>query len=275
MNRKVDLKKERFLNISIFCDYTQWYKFISTYIPSFFKKNLGNKDYFFSLSKERGSHIRLTIIASNSQATELVLKIDTYLKQCISKIGASDTKNLIPENGIYLDFAPNTIHYGVYDFDHTNVRLQKELTTLLIYIFQHYERNTVSNLVEIFIDLFFIFYKSPLLTKESSVKLFEKLLESEYDNLDRGLLTEVKRTNEADFAENKENLISFIDQDAYKIGEMEPFQKQWLNIINNFKKWDRENRTDQEEYLIQSVCDLFDFDYRITAYYLFVSALKA
>ncbi len=275
MNRKVDLKKERFLNISIFCDYAQWYKFISTYIPSFLKKNSGIEDYFFSISKERGSHIRLTIIASNSQATELVLKIDTYLKKCISKIGASDTKNLIPENGIYLDFAPNTIHYGVYDFDHTNLRLQKELTTLLIYIFQHYERNTVSNLVEIFIDLFFIFYKSPLLTKESSVKLFEKLLESEYDNLDRGLLTEVKRTNEADFAENKENLISFIDQDAYKIGEMEPFQKQWLNIINNFKKWDKEKRTDQEEYLMQSVCDLFDFDYRITAYYLFVSALKA
>ncbi|GAB5472040.1 MAG: hypothetical protein Mars2KO_01390 [Maribacter sp.] len=274
MNWKVDLENKRSLSVSIFCDHTQWHKFILNYIPSFLKKNVGIENYFFSLSKNRGSHIRLTIVSPSSEATSLILKIDAYLKKCITKIGASDSKNLIPENGTFCDFTPNTIHYGVYDFYHTNIRLQNELTTLLITTFQHYKKNTISNLIEIFIELFFILSKSPLLTKESSVKLFERLLESEYKNLDAKLLTEVKRINKTEFIENKEELISFVNQDIYSFSEMEPFQKQWFSIILNFKKWDTEKKTNQEEYLIQSVCNLFGFDNRITAYYLFVSAIR-
>ncbi|RKN76898.1 hypothetical protein [Ulvibacterium marinum] len=273
MNRKVDLKNKRSLSISIFCDHTQWHKFILNYIPSFLKKNTGIENYFLSVSKDRGSHIRLTIVSSNAEATRLALKIDAYFKKCITKIGAGDTKNVISGNGTYRDFTPNTIHYGVYDFDYTESRLQKELTTLLITIFQHYREHTIRNLVEIFIELFSMSSTSQWLTKESSVKLFERLLESEYKNLDAKLLTEVKITNKINFVENKERLVSFINQDTYESSEMEPFQKHWYYIIRNFKKWDQKKKINQEEYLIQAICNLFDFDNRITAYYLFVSAI--
>jgi|GEM_PF-6173106 len=273
MNREVDLVNKRFLSIAIFCDHTQWHKFILNYLPSFLEKKVGIDNYFFSLGKNRGNHIKLTIISSNSKATKVVLEIDAYLKKCITKIGASTTKKVIPGNGIYRDFAPNTIHYGVYDIDYTNIRLQKELTTLMITVFQHYGKHTISNLVEIFIDLFFMLSKSPHLTKESSIKLFERLLESEYKNLEAKLLTEVKRINKTDFEENKEKLISFINQDIYEFSEMEPFQKQWYYITSNFKKWDMGKKANQEEYLVQAVCNLFDFDNRIMAYYLFVSAI--
>lgn len=274
MNKKVDLHNKRFLSISIFCDHAQWHKFVLNYIPSFLKKSVRIDEYFFSLSKNRGSHIRFTILAPNSEAAGLALKIDAYLKKCIKKIGAGDTKNLTPGNGTYCDFTPNTIHYGVYDFFYTDIRLQKELTTLLVNIFQHYKKNTISNLVEIFIELFLILSKSAWLTKESSIQLFERLLESEYKNFDAKLLAEVKRMSKTEFVENKERLISFINQDTYTFSEMEPFQKQWYYIVSNFKKWDKEKRNNQEEYLIQSVCNLFDFDNRITAYYLFVSAMR-
>lgn len=275
MNRKGGLDNKRFLSISIFCDQTQWHKVILNNLLPYLKNNILFENYFISLSKKRGDHIKLMIISSNSEAPGLILKMDVYFKKCVAKIGASYKKNLIPENGTFYDFTPNTIHYGVYDFDYISIRLQKELTLLLIDIFQHYIKDTLSNLVEIFIELFFIIYNSPLLTKGSTVKIFENLLELEYKNLEAKLLTEVKRINKTEFMENKEELVSFVNQDPYVYSEMGPIHKRWYSIICNFKKWDLDKKTNQEEYLIESVCNMFDFDNRITAYYLFVSAIKA
>lgn len=267
------------LSIAIFYDRTEWHSLILNAILPFVKKAKEVDDYFLSLSRSRGDHLKLFLITSKSKAKKLIRKADSYFNDFIAEHKITKKENLFCQNGIFRDFESNTIHYGLYDFylstiPNNSTYLQKGFSQLLIALFKKHKGETILNLTEIMIVSFALFYESSCLTKTGMIQLFDKLLESEYQKYDAETIKESQVVNETNFVENKVYLVSFLKNKEYLSMEFDEQRKLWSTIVPTYYEKSGYKEKNKEGYLINMLCNVFDLEDRISAYYLFVNALK-
>lgn len=267
------------MSIAIFYDQTEWHSLILNAILPFVEKTKEVDDFFLSLSRNRGNHVKLFLLTSKSEAKKLVQKADSYFNDFIGDHKISNKESLFSQNGIFRDFESNTVHYGLYDFylstsPNNSIYFQKEFSQLLIAIFKKHREETISSLTEIMIVLFALFYDSSSFKKIEVVQLFDKLLETEYQKYNTETLKKSLVLNETNFVENKAYLVSFLKNKAYLSREFEEQQKLWSTIVTTYYEKSGYRKKNKVGYLIDMLCNVFDLEDRISAYYLFVNALK-
>ncbi|MEP5338171.1 MAG: hypothetical protein ABJL44_07875 [Algibacter sp.] len=266
------------ISIAIFYDETGWSSLILDGIIPFFKKNKEKSNYILSLNKERGNHVKIFVITPKNNVRLLLKKVDKFFKGFILNNQICKSRNLISGNGIFCDFEPNSIHYGIYDChlcksqNDKTLYFQERFSQFLITTFKKYEEETILSLTEIMIGLFAVFLDASSLKKAEVIELFDKLLTKEYSKYNEKTIKKIHILNRTNFTKNKEHVIDFLKGEEYKSDKLEMYQKQWKHIINAF--YGQFKHVNEEEYLINKLCDIFNFEDRISAYYLFVNALK-
>lgn len=266
------------ISIAIFYDKTGWSSLILDGIIPFFKNNKEKNSYILSLSEERGNHVNIFVTTPKNNARLFLKKADEFFKSFILSNQIYESRNLISENGVFYNFEPNTIHYGIYDShlsksqNDETLYFQEKFSQLLIATFKEHEEETILSLTEIMIELFAIFLDGSNLKKVEVIELFDKLLKKEYSKYNEKTIKKIHVLNRANFNKNKEHVIDFLKGEEYKSDKLEVYKKQWKYIIKaSYRQF---KHVDREEYLINTLCNVFNFQDRISAYYLFVNALK-
>lgn len=262
------------LSISIFYEELGWHVFIIDCLRPFIEKTKEIEYWHFSFSRKRGNHIKLFLISSESEANTIVIKANKCFSVFLDENPIITNKNLIPKNDFFYDFNPNSIHYGIYDDGLGTIRFKKEISQLIITLFERYKNDTIQSLPEIMIEFFAIFNEYLKLKKKEGIEVFNTLLKNEYQKYDDTNLKKIQIINEQHFENNRKQLISFIKHKQYLSEEVELYQKQWILIVNKYEDWLDFKTQHSEIYLISTVCRILDVEDRITPYFLFLNALR-
>ena len=87
-------------------------------------------------------------------------------------------------------------------------------------------------------------------------------------------LKKIQYFNHLKLKENKEQLIEFIQQNLRISKNTEIHLKHWNFIINNYKDWLDIKIKYPDFFLINTICDVFNFEDKITSYYLVLNIFK-
>lgn len=259
-----------FLSISIFYDRMEWHTLILRGILPFVEKTKALEGYSLALSKNRGDHVIFFLITSESRAEDLAEKANQYFNEIVASNRTKETYNLIPKNDFFCNFEPYTVQYGLYDGQFNSVHLEQELSKLVIYVFQKHGEETITNLTETMIEFFALFQEFSGFETKMVIQIFDNLLKNEYKKYNNTTLVKAKAILKKDFEHNKEEIISFLELRSWRNKVFEPHQEQWCVIVEQYQVSEPSAKT----CVISAMCDVFDLEDRISAYYLFVNALK-
>ena len=151
------MENEININISIFYSQSNWHLFITKCLKPFIQQNKRIEKWYFSLSTNRGDHIIVSFIIDESKARQLIEKASEYFSDFITETPSIPNKTLVSKNQFFLNFENNTIQYGVYQNNINSIRLLKELSKLIIIVFENYKKDTFDFLTEIMIEVFIVF----------------------------------------------------------------------------------------------------------------------
>lgn len=267
---KQNSKDKMYLSISVFCEQSQWSALILNKILPFLEKTKEVDGYVLSLSRNRGDHIKLFLITTQSKTKELAEKISIHFGQLFPPNQFLEKPSLIPKNGIFSDFATNTVHYGLYDGHYRVNYFQDGLSVLVVLIFQKHNSETIPSLTEIMIEFFALYHDYSGFSKEKIIEIFENELENEFKKYTAQTLEKVGTTISKNFNRNKLEIISFLKSKPWQKKILDPDHDQWSTMI--LENMELEPKIRQN--MIAALCEAFDFEDKINAYYLFVNALK-
>lgn len=275
------------LNLSIFYHENMWYKVLNEAIWSFIDHTHDLKAYSLMLCHQRGDHIKLILKTDKNKARSLAQKADMHLRKFLKKHPSASAKSLVPKQGPYMDFKNNSVHYGIFDYlvGRGPITIfeayQQNLTDVLLEVFQCYGPDTLNDLVEIMIQLFTVFCNAAHVDKQEAIALFDFILELEYKKFKDEALMEIIKVNKANFEDNKGPILEYLSNNrkdaTYRYNEK--WQNTWSRAVNSCRKSlsktiARDKMKDEYVFMINSLCNAFDFKDSISAYYLFSNALK-
>lgn len=262
------------LSISIFCREADWHHIIIECVFPFIKRTKELDNFYLSLSRFRGNHIKLFLIVSNKSTLQILKKVDLHLRNYLIKNKIDEkTKILPPSDGIFCDFKPNTVHYGVYELSANFNYLHNQLSELLFQIFDYFRDETIGSLTEIMIELFSIFYMYSSMSKTEVEEVFNNLLENELTRY-KSTSNKIQEMYKEDLYENCTLIGLYIKNKEHDVYKLLNYQKKWLFIILNYQKWLGKEQKNKIGYLMGSICNIFDFRDKITVFYLFSFAIK-
>lgn len=276
------------MNISIFYAEKVWHEILDEAIWPLIDNTKELDGYCLVLGRQRGDHLKLTLRTEKSNARSLAQKADVHLRKFLKDCPSTSTRSLVPKVGYYMDFRNNSIHYGLFEnlvkrgpTGVHDIYLQ-EVTRVLFHIFQCYGPDTIDDLVEIMIQLFTIFCNETHLDNRAAATLFDFMLEIEYKKYKNKALIEIMKVSKDNFVANKDPILEYLNNHR-KIDFCqydEKWQSSWGHAIKkccaSLPKTIEQDKINKEyTYMIDSLCDTFDFKDRISAYYLFSNAMKS
>lgn len=222
--------------ISLHYDDTMWHKAICEGIKPFFDYTKDIETFIIRLSHQGGYNIRMIImLCEDSDALALANHIDSWFKNFLLKAPSPSTKNRLEENRLFLNFENNSIHYGTFEYisfsnsdDHRNavfLQYDNKLSKVIIELFTSFKEETLENIIEISIQLLFIFISALKISIIDSLTLFETLLRDEYGKYESEIAESLKIENSIMFDDNKDILIqSFIEN---RNNSLEDYKEEW------------------------------------------------
>ncbi len=281
--------EQLYCNIAFFFHRNAWYYFLIKAVIPYLEKNKDKIHRFYlSLAQARGYHIMLTYLVDKNDAQKFTEKLDSYFQDFIMKHPSSLASVKYP-TGMYMDFANNSIHYGIFDLvikahdsDVFNF-YHSEVSKVLLSIFKSYKEETLENLTEIIMEMFAWFCKVVSINVDRSIKLFEDLLENSYKKYEGSLLDKMRINNEENFEDNKEPILeyiySFFNQPDKEIEYEYEWQQIWVETVQEVKQRLSIKETvaiDNEDYkyLLASIPTIFAVENKSQVYHLFLNGLK-
>jgi hypothetical protein len=222
--------------ISLYYDDTMWHKAICKGIKPFIDNTKDIETYIIRLSHQGGCNIRMIITpCKDSDAFVLANHIDSWFKNFLLKAPSISTKNRLEENRLFLNFQNNTIHYGTFEYipfsisdDYHNsvfLKYDNNVSKVIFELFACFKEETLENIIEISIQLLFIFVSALKITIIDSLTLFETLLSNEYIKYELEAAESLKMENSSMFNDNKDFIIqSFIEN---RNNNLKDYEEEW------------------------------------------------
>lgn len=287
MSGSVLNKKEEYLCISIFYGKSYWHQILVEAIDPFLEENKDILVYILILSLERGEHIRLTLVVEQKKAEQVARNADKFFRRYLKRHPSSSFPNsLIPNDGLFVNFKNNTLHYGVFELSaferesQGTVQYLVGLSQVVLEIFKEYHKQTLNNYVEIMLQLFTVYYKTMSESNEKTIKIFDSLLMDEYQKIDEAALQRITSLNMDNFNNNKDELIEMISFNNDSSNHFSPnsWLYTWESTLISYKKLKMRfkeiyNNLDENKRLIRLLCEVLSFNDKISAYYLFRETL--
>ncbi len=275
---------EQHLGISVFYNKKSWPDLIIEGIDPFIKSVEKIDKFYIELNGTMGFHILLVLITNRKYARDIAEKVDVYFKKFLREYPSSN-QELLPSYAIFQNFKNNTIQYNVCEIVLANRRYllyKHQLSIVLIKIFVYYGKNTLDDLLEIMIQLFTIFCNTIKVTNQQAIKLFSDLLELEEKKCDSEIVKKIAGLNIDNFEKNKSQIVEYLKKHRKvdRILYNESWENTWSITIQEYIKSFTNNinpvqNIDAEyTFIIQELVDTFDFNDRMSAYYLFSEGLK-
>lgn len=273
------------LSLSIFYAKTSLHKIISEGIQPFVHREKDLNGYYLMLSAERGSHIKFVLKTTAANARPLAKKADLHFNKFLAENPSKSNESLLPKTGFFQNFKNNTIHYGVYQ--HSVDRkpdvfeaFQQNLSSVIIEIFAFYGQNTIENYFEILFQMIVILFNALEIEIKNAIRLFDILLDMEYQKYDAGRLKEFDEINQANFEKNKFIALQYLKSMSASPTFNVEWQNMWSKAVKECKilldKVNAEFQISAKDYcyMVNMLCNTFDFKDRISLYYLFSNTLK-
>ncbi len=287
MSATVYKKKEEYLCISIFYGKSYWHQILVKAIGPFLEENKDILVYILSLSLERGEHIRLTLVVEQKNAEQVARNADEFFRRYLKRHPSSSFPNsLIPNDGLFVNFKNNTLHYGVFEIfafereSQCTGQYLVGLSQVVLGIFKEYHKQTLNNYVEIMLQLFTVYHKTMSESNEKTINIFDSLLIDEYQKIDEAALQRIASLNKDNFNNNKDELIEMISfyDDSGDHFSPNSWPYIWKNTLISYKKQkmrfkETYNNLDESKRLIRLLCETFSFNDKISVYYLFRETL--
>jgi hypothetical protein len=281
------MKETLDMDISIFYARNMWHKLMNELIYIFIQNTKGIAGYSLKLSTHRGNHIKLKLQTNKAQANVLAEKADSYIRDFLKNNPSLSTASRFPENGIFLDFENNSVHYGApeepimdsLEIDDKN--LEQQLSSLLMQVFQVYKEDMVENLTEIMMECFIILCRAAKMKGPEAYALFDHLLKSEYRKYTQESLERIEKANGANYKNNKEAILDFVnsyDNVTFPIKD-KAWQNKWYSTVQLYcrsftKKRELEETPIQYITMIHYLCNAFNFKDKVSVFYLLSRAFK-
>ena len=278
--------------ISLYYDDIMWHKAICKGIKPFIENTKDIETFIIRLSHQGGCNIRMIVTAcKDSDTLVLANHIDSWFKNFLLKTPSTSTKNLLEENRLFLNFQNNSIHYGTFEYipfsisnDYHNIVFLKydvNLTKVIFELFTCFKEETIENIIEISIQLLFIFCSALKINIIDSLTLFETILRNEYRKYEPETAESLKLENSSMFNDNKNFIVkSFMENRNNNLKDYkEEWQISWYLTVTDCQKslMKFENKNISLEELIIMINMLFnslDLQCRSTVCHFVYSTLK-
>lgn len=264
-----------------------WHKILVEGVEPFLKNRKRADFFYISLSEFKGDHIRLILVVLEEHSVLLATDLDDYFRSFFEKKPSPNRMDLISTESLYQDFENNTIHYGVYDFsimDNWTMPIANYLQNLaatLLEVFRHYKQETLINHIEIMIEFFTIYINVAILDIRLARNFFNELLESEYKEYSKGSISNIVEINKANFENNKSLILQYLSDNIYKNNNQydKKWEQKWYETVSVFSKqhstfFGKENSKEHFK-IIHLLCDAFNFEEKISAFYLLSKGLES
>lgn len=271
---------EKNLCISLFYEKSHWHRMVLEAIYPYIYCNKDILDYTLQLSIYRGEHIRLTLLVQSVAGMEVLKKVDKTFKKYLKENPSPTTKSITPDNGFFLNFRNNSVHYGAFetvDFKYVfkpKKHLLNGITEVIFQLFQEYGNDTMDYYMEIFLQLLSKYIKAFFETKSQALKILDDLLFEERNTFNESTLLKLDVLNAENFAINKKQLEDLIAWNAIERPENlnSNWIETWCNALEKVKgsKKDENSAMDyfqENKNLIKTIADSMAFQERLTAYY--------
>ena len=251
------------LSVSLFCSKHYWPDLMSKGILPhlnmlYREENL--QAHHIHLNYANGENIRLPLLVSYNETTWVARQTDDFFKSYFSKAPVHENKTEVPRNKLFMNFASNTIQYGLYSmktrhafYDDTD--FQQTLSDIIIEALA----NDMINDAVILRLSFFLYLTLLQITTQNTNVAFDRLLTIPfyfpYDDRkapDLGLFAQL-------FDENKEAMFNISYDITRKSEGLPPWVRQWAavcktkmkkSILNNYHKTEGKQAYDEIAYYI-------------------------
>ncbi|OQD42713.1 hypothetical protein BUL40_09330 [Croceivirga radicis] len=269
------------IGISLIYGKSMWHILLCEGVKSFLEEE-NIRSYSLKLSHESGDHIRLVLRTEKEKCRALAEKANVFFKDFFFKWPSfSKVKNL-RESSLFQDFKNNTIHYGAFTYEDTiepNATFEillRDISLILIQVFQSYQESTLECNIEIMLELLTVFCHSVGFSNKEAIDFFDSLLQKTYQKYDSESLEKVKKNLQENFETNKNEICGYLREkalDVQWIETAESWEKSWDSAVKTYIKGNGVSKRTYQE-LINTLETTFNFKDNMMVYYLLSNGLE-
>lgn len=268
-----------------------WHQAICKAIIPFTDNTKDIETFIVRLSYKNGCNIRMIIMPrKDSNKILLANKIDFCFKNFLLETPSASADKLLVESSIFLNFKNNSIHYGtfeyivdIYDNNCTNVFLiyEREISKVIFELFKCYKEETIENIIEISIQLIFIFCNALNINTSDSKIILDTLLRNEYLKYEPEAAENLNLENSMLYDDNKDSIVKCLIEN--RNNDLNDYKEKWqilwyLTVVNckiSLMESKNKNLSFQDySLMINILFTSLDLQYRSTVCYFVSNALK-
>lgn len=275
--------KTRCFSVAIFYEEDSFHNLLFSVLIPFFERKKSFGEYYLSLSKTGGNHIKLFICIEDSAALQSIKDFDNHVKRQLKKTPFNHSRNVIAEDRVFYQFPTNTVHYGIYDtsvFTSVNeqlIKFKKELSNLLVQILDEIGESALWKFTEIVIELFMNYTCNSVANDEEAVVLFKGLFDFEIKKFNTVTQSRILDINLKNYSKNSSQLVSYVESVLKNPpAAIKTYQRKWIRTIDDFSQGKNVHSEIKDAHMLSSLCDAFGLTIaeKLSVYYMLSKSIE-